>query len=1027
MKKRTKTMKTKITIKQGAGQKAWRVNVAGLFLATLLTTGPQSAQGQGVIAVNSTNGVNLNLLFGPPTNSVTVNPGININNSGGGTAAVSGGTRPWNLTNNAGSISGANEGVYLTSGGRVNNLTTNATISGGNFGVAIEGTNGTVVNGGSITGYSEDGVNLQSGGRVTNFSGGNIRGGNNGVAIGGGAGTVVNAGTITGTNNAGVNLYGGGSVNNMTASAIISGGNNGVAIGGGAGTVINAGSISGTANDGVYMDAGGSVSNLAGATISGGFNGVNIVGGAGTVINAGTIKGANGGNGVWLDAGGTVNNLSGGTISAWGTDGWGVAIWTNGAGHVINATGGTIAGEADGAYFEVGGFSGHVANSGTIIGTNNNGVYLGAGGSVTNMTENAIISGGQVGVEIFGGAGTVVNAGNIIGNSGTAIQLDDFANSVTLQTGSVVQGNIVGGSSTDSAYLQGNGSYSNSFFNFETLTVQSDYTGWNLTGPNTFSTGATVQSGLLWINGTLGTPLLTVMDSSGGLGGAGVINGTVDNHGYFAPGNAIGTLTINGSMTNWGDYYAEVDDAGNSDLIQVNGTATINGGGVIVQPAFGTYSSNILYTLLTATNGVIGTFDTNVNSATLFYSALLSYGTNDVFLTLERKAFSTAARSGNQKAVAGALDGIVNAPGALSNLVSEVLLLGTASQAQAALDSLSGELHGTLGMLDVQQQNTFNQSVLQRTGRMSASPQNGGMTSRSQPIQLADAGGSVPLSEEDASQPHELWVQGFGSFGSLDGDGNAAGGDFTIGGLSGGFDNQVSPELLLGVAVGYSQNNADVGGPGANGTVDAFQVGGYGGYANGPWRLDGVASYGFLQTDTTRPINVGSIQETASGNYNGGVISMDAEGGYVFEFTRVTVEPTVGLSYTHLSQDGFRETGSTSGLQVGDMTMDSFRSALGARLVARFGREDGVQYLPAFRLVWAHEFADKNAEFNARFIGGGGDFKVRGLELGADTVVVGAGLTVGFNKSVQGFVNYNANLNSRLSSSTFSGGLSYSW
>ena len=168
-------------------------------------------------------------------------------------------------------------------------------------------------------------------------------------------------------------------------------------------------------------------------------------------------------------------------------------------------------------------------------------------------------------------------------------------------------------------------------------------------------------------------------------------------------------------------------------------------------------------------------------------------------------------------------------------------------------------------------------------------------------------------------------------------------------------------------------------------------------------------------------------QETASGNYNGGVISMDAEGGYVFEFKRVTVEPTVGLSYTHLSQDDFRETGSTSGLQVGDMTMNSFRSTLGARLVARFGREDGVQYLPAFRLVWAHEFADKNAEFNARFIGGGGDFKVRGLELGADTVVVGAGLTVGFNKSVQGFVNYNANLNSRLSSSTFSGGLSYSW
>ena len=64
---------------------------------------------------------------------------------------------------------------------------------------------------------------------------------------------------------------------------------------------------------------------------------------------------------------------------------------------------------------------------------------------------------------------------------------------------------------------------------------------------------------------------------------------------------------------------------------------------------------------------------------------------------------------------------------------------------------------------------------------------------------------------------------------------------------------------------------------------------------------------------------------------------------------------------------------------------------------------------------------------NARFIGGSGDFNVRGVELGADSGVVGAGLTVMFNKAIQGFVNYDANLNSRMSSQGVSGGLSYSW
>jgi uncharacterized protein with beta-barrel porin domain len=64
---------------------------------------------------------------------------------------------------------------------------------------------------------------------------------------------------------------------------------------------------------------------------------------------------------------------------------------------------------------------------------------------------------------------------------------------------------------------------------------------------------------------------------------------------------------------------------------------------------------------------------------------------------------------------------------------------------------------------------------------------------------------------------------------------------------------------------------------------------------------------------------------------------------------------------------------------------------------------------------------------NASFVGGSGDFNVRGVELGADSGVLGAGLTVAFNKAIQGFVNYDANLNSQLSSHTISGGLSLSW
>jgi outer membrane autotransporter protein len=276
-------------------------------------------------------------------------------------------------------------------------------------------------------------------------------------------------------------------------------------------------------------------------------------------------------------------------------------------------------------------------------------------------------------------------------------------------------------------------------------------------------------------------------------------------------------------------------------------------------------------------------------------------------------------------------------------------------------------------------------------------------------------------------------MQGIGSFGHLDGDGNAFGGNYTVGGTSGGLDYRVCPELLVGLGIGYSHDNADVGGPGANGKVNDYQIGAYGGYVKGPWHLDGIFSYGYLHTDTTRFINVDpSIQQQADGSYDGGVLSMSTEGGYAFKFKWLTAEPTIGLKYSHLWQNSFSETGAASdgnnyGLNVNNVNMDSLQSTLGGRLAAQFGKPDSVQFMPALHAIWEHEYMDRYADVNAVFAGGSGAFDTRGVELGTDTAVLGGGLTVAFNKAIQGFVNYDANLNSQLNSSTVSGGLSYSW
>ena len=967
----------------------------------------------GVVIGGSTGSVyNAGSIVGANHDGVRLWDSGTVDNEGGSITGYTGGVKisgPGAVTNTGSIIGQTADGVRISGGGIVNSLATNGIIWGAEYGVEISGSTGSVYNAGSIVGTNHDGVRLRDSGTVDN-EGGSIFGNTGGVKISG-PGAVTNTGSIIGQTADGVRIGTNGIVNNLTTNGTIWGAEYGVEIAG-TGSVYNAGSIVGTNHDGVRLRDTGTVDN-EGGFIYGNTGGVKISG-PGAVTNTGSITGQTA-DGVRISGGGIVNSLATNGI-IWGAE-YGVLI---------------------------GGSTGFVYNAGSIIGTNHDGVRLWDGGVVDN--EGGFIYGNTSGVKITGGPAYVTNAGTIIGGNGRAISLGNDSNTVVLKTGSDVQGDIVGGTGIDAAFLQGHGSYNSNFVNFETLTVQGDgtSTGWNLTGTNGFSQSATVSNGLLSINGGLTSSVVNV-DITGSLGGTGTVFSIVSSHGVIAPGNSIGTLNFVGSLNMTNSVYdEEVNAAGQSDLINVSGspgTAIISNATVVVLLAHELYGSNTVYTNLTATGGVLGTnAGVSISNAPLFLTVALDYpDTNTVETILHRSKFTSVANTFNQHSVAGALDGIAdparlgNAP-AMSNLVNEFFWLPDAGTAQKALDSMSGEIHGSLGMLDVQQQAVFNNSIALRTGRISAGGESSG-SAAAKPVQLASAGSALPPMQQQSEADQlldNIWLQGFGTFGHLKDDGNASGGNFTVSGTSGGFDYRLRPEMLVGLALGYSHDDAGVGGPGASGTVDAIQCAAYGGYVNGPWHLDGIFSYGFLQTDTKRFIKVGSISQEADGKYDGDVLSFSTEGGYVLGTGPVTIEPTLGLNYTYLAQNSFKETSAAPGnnnydLNVHSVDMNSLRTALGVRLAAQFGEKDGVQFIPALRAAWEHEFLDKTADVNASFVGGSGNFIVRGVELGADSGVLGGGLTVAFNKAIQGFVNYDVHLNSRLRSQAVSGGLSYSW
>ncbi len=219
-----------------------------------------------------------------------------------------------------------------------------------------------------------------------------ISGGEYGVKVASGASTVDNAGTIRATKYDGIYLERGGVISNTVTTALITGGRDGILMSLGYGSVVNAGTIYGGSIAGILAEYGAVISNTgSAANISGKNNAVELKFSPGTVLNQGTINGASG-SGVYLAAGGKLNNE---TLTARIFGGqYGVRAITGAA---------------------------TVLNSGSIF-SNSNGVSLGLGGYVANISTASMII-GRSGIVVNGAPGTVVNAGTVSGAYFLGIEL----------------------------------------------------------------------------------------------------------------------------------------------------------------------------------------------------------------------------------------------------------------------------------------------------------------------------------------------------------------------------------------------------------------------------------------------------------------------------------------------------------------------------------------------------------------------------------------------------------------------------
>lgn len=627
-------------------------------------------------------------------------------------------------------------------------------------------------------------------------------------------------------------------------------------------------------------------------------------------------------------SGATVVNQAGGTVRIRGVGTPGLAIGSlSGAGAVVLGT----------KALTVGGLNTDTTVSGVISGTGGSLVKTGTG-TLTLTGANTYTGGTTVSSGTLSGNAASFGTGAIVDNA--ALVIDQASDATLANT------------------LSGTGSLT------KTGTGQLLYTG-NGAG---FTGSTLVSGGSLSVNGSLGGT--STIGSGGVLKGIGTIGTTVLAAGAtLAPGNSIGTLTVNGDFTFMpgSRYEVEVNAAGQSDLLRVNGTATLGGAAVAVIAATGSYNLTTDYTILSAANRV-GTFG-SVSSNFAFLDPTLRYAGNDVLLSLRRNdvAFASVGATPNQRAAAAGLQSVG------ASALYDVVVQSTAATAQSAFNQLSGELHASVKTALLEDSRFVRDAALDRL--------------------RSESGNGMSVNE--VGNGSATWARVFGSDGHIDGDGNAWRLNRDLAGFLVGADTLLANGWRTGALAGYSKSNLDVDGLSSTAKADSYHVGVYGGTQWDATSLRLGASYTWNKLDTQRNIGFTGFANNLKADYDVSTTQIFGEIGQRIDMGTVAVEPFAGLAYVNVDADGFRETGGAAALRSGGGSIDSTFGTLGVRASTQLSETTRLRGT----LGWRHAFGERVPTSTNAFATGNA-FTVSGVPLAKDVAVLEAGIETQLQKNM---------------------------
>ncbi len=548
-----------------------------------------------------------------------------------------------------------------------------------------------------------------------------------------------------------------------------------------------------------------------------------------------------------------------------------------------------------------------------------------------------------------------------------------------------------------------------------------------LTGANSYTGLTTISGGVLSVNGSLAGDVLL---SGGALGGNGSVGSiTLGAGGVLAPGNSIGTLTVNGNLAfGPGSFYRVEVSPTAADRTNATGAANLSGATVQTIFAPGAYATR-QYTILTAAGGFGGTTFSGLSGAPAGLVTSLSYAPNAVLLNVTAALGRNDPLTFNQRSAAGALNAAFNAGGVVPGGLGLFYLSGTSLA--SGLDSLSGEVHVSTASA-LQEESAYVRgailSRLRQTGATGATPGDGQMMALA-PTQAGKL--TAGVSEKPSYAPRlstvAFWAQGFGAWGRIGGDVNAATLHRDAAGFMSGMDAKLGDFGRAGVAAGYtsSQNRIDARG---FSNIETANISAYGGAGLGPIDLRLGAAYSFHSIVTDRTIAFPGFMDRASASYSGGTAQVFGEAGYGFKLAKLSVEPFAGGAFVHVKTDNVVEQAMAAGLNVSGTSFDVGYSNVGARFSTVFDTGAGTRLTPRATFAWRHAFGGIAPTGVMAFATTpGASFTTFGVPIARDALLAEGGFDLAITRNASIGVSYAGQISDRVQDHAARGRLSWSF